>query len=500
MQRRHTRLAAVLTAGLAGTTLALGTSAVVGSAQGAAAAPGDSPARLYVPEKVIAYAYDGQVWTDLGLRLVAPVDAFEIRAHRPSYDNVIQAEWLPADGPAVPLEAGMMNDFSGLADFLETTITRVSTGEVAFERSFDACLNGDSQRITPDGPARSGYPWGCPWNPYTVGSVMGVQGGHASTLATPFQESLPLRPGKYDVATSISQRYVDFFGIDAADASGVTRLVVKRDEFSEDHAGHRATAPRSDLAEPHAHAPARPSAGEVAGTAPDMRSLPAWGIQLNKKGTVLRFAATVWNAGDSPLVVDGFRRPGEDVMDAYQYFFDAEGNETGHQAVGEMHWHAHNHNHWHFEDFARYRLLNEDLSQAVLSTKQSFCLANTDAVDYTVPGADWHPENTDLSTACGGYDALSVRQVLSSGSGDTYLQYRAGQAFPIKNLPNGTYWLAVEANPIVGPEDARNLVEHDTTNNDSLRKIVLKGKPDNRRVVVEQVGIIDETMPGWMRR
>ncbi len=72
------------------------------------------------------------------------------------------------------------------------------------------------------------------------------------------------------------------------------------------------------------------------------------------------------------------------------------------------------------------------------SKKQSFCLANTDAVDYTVPGADWHPENTDLSTACGGQEMQSIREVLPSGSGDTYYQYRTGQAFRIGTCPTAS--------------------------------------------------------------
>ena len=127
------------------------------------------------------------------------------------------------------------------------------------------------------------------------------------------------------------------------------------------------------------------------------------------------------------------------------------------------------------------------------STKQSFCLANTDAVDYTVPGADWRPENTDLSTACGGQEALSIREVLSSGSGDTYFQYRTGQAFRLGDLPNGTYYIAVTANPL------GNLVESDTTNNQSLRRIQLGGRPGQRWVEAAPVGIVEETWPGMFR-
>lgn len=460
-----------------------------------AAAPGDSPLTLYTADEVVAYAYEGrngyEVYTDLGLRLIAPTDAFEVWAHRPSYDDAVSAEWSSGNGSAQPLEPAMMTDFSGLQDFLTVRVVRVKTGVETATWQQDACLNGMSQRVSPDAPARTPYPGFCPWNPYTVGSVMGIQGGHASTLMNFYQDPLSLAPGKYDVTSTINEAYTDLFGINTEDASGTTRLVVLRDPYG---SGGR-TRPPAQVRTTQAHAsePARAQVGApVDGIAPDLESLPAFGMNLNRKGTVLRFAATVWNGGNSPLVVDGFRRDGEDVMDAYQYFYDADGTETGHEAVGQMQWHAANHNHWHFEDFARYRLLNEDMSEAVLSTKQSFCLANTDAVDYTVPNADWHPENTDLSTACGGFDALSVREVLSSGSGDTYAQYRAGQAFRIKNIPNGTYWVAVEANPL------RNLVELDDTNNNSYRQITLKGGPDHRRLVIAQVGIIEETLPDWM--
>ena len=66
---------------------------------------------------------------------------------------------------------------------------------------------------------------------------------------------------------------------------------------------------------------------------------------------------------------------------------------------------------------------------------------------------------------------LSLREVLANGHGDTYHQYRAGQAFRIGNVPNGIYFISVEANP--DDEDGRNLQELDYTNNDSLRKVRL---------------------------
>ena len=179
-------------------------------------------------------------------------------------------------------------------------------------------------------------------------------------------------------------------------------------------------------------------------------------------------------------------------MTAYQYFFDGDGEQVGYQQVGELHFHAANHNHWHFEDFATYRLLSADQEQVRRSGKQSFCLAATDMVDATVPNAEWQPDNTDLATACGDASALSIREVLQSGNGDTYHQFRAGQAISVKGLPNGTYYLSVLANP------NGTLIESDTANNEALRRIRLGGKPGRRTLRVSQVGIIDESDWGEM--
>ena len=63
-------------------------------------------------------------------------------------------------------------------------------------------------------------------------------------------------------------------------------------------------------------------------------------------------------------------------------------------------------------------------------------------------------------------------------------------SFRVLFLPNGRYWIAVEANP------KGNLVEHDSTNNVSYRKIRLGGTAENRWVRVPQVGIIDESQRG----
>ncbi|MFE3116177.1 lysyl oxidase family protein [Streptomyces niveus] len=218
---------------------------------------------------------------------------------------------------------------------------------------------------------------------------------------------------------------------------------------------------------------------------PDLRSLPAYGIEISDGGQdvkgkdYLAFSANVWNAGPAQLVVDGFRKPGKELMDAYQYFYDADGKQVGYTPTGTMEWDPRpGHEHWHFTDFASYRLLKADQKETVRSGKEAFCLANTDAVDYTVKNANWHPGNTDLSTACGQENSISVREVLDVGSGDTYTQDLPGQSFDITNLANGTYYIQVLANP------ENRLKETNLDNNSALRKVVLGGKPGARTVKV----------------
>ncbi|MFD6415871.1 lysyl oxidase family protein [Streptomyces sp. NPDC060194] len=220
---------------------------------------------------------------------------------------------------------------------------------------------------------------------------------------------------------------------------------------------------------------------------PDLRSLPAFGMRIDKqkKKDYLAFSANVWNAGPATLVVDGFRAPGKKLMDAYQYFYDAAGNQVGYTPTGTMEWDPRKgHEHWHFTDFASYRLLKENKKESVRSGKEAFCLANTDAVDYTVPNANWHPNNTDLSTACGQENSISVREVLDVGSGDTYTQDLPGQSFDITSLPNGTYYIQVLANP------EKRLKETNLENNSALRKVVLGGTKGARTVKVPPHGLI----------
>ena len=455
-----------------------------------------APISLWAPRQVTAYAYRHRTWSDLGLRVIADGAPFEVRAHRASYADPIAVTWSSGDATGhLPRRA--MRTFAGLARFLDLTIDPAKRGAPTLHLTRPVCLNGWSERVRPDAPAHSPYPQGCWYNPYTLGSVQGVQEGWASPV---LQQARPLRigPGDYTVTATVKPAYAAALRLAPGETTRTTRLTVVAE--SSDRRRSPAVArsirptprPMSTTARPALHRPTgRTGRTDAGGPVPDLRSLPAWGISLNQAGTLLRFSATVWNAGNSPLVVDGFRRDGEDEMDAYQYFFDAAGDQTGYQPVGHMHWDARpSHQHWHFEDFARYSLLDADKVETARSKKEAFCLANTDAVDLTVPDADWRPENTDLSTSCGDYSSLSIREVLAAGWGDTYTQYRAGQSFRVGGLPNGVYYLAVTANP------EGRLIESATDNNRSLRRIRLVGTPGNRRVIVPQVGLVTEELYG----
>jgi hypothetical protein len=493
------------------------------------------------------------VYLDLGTYVTAENGPLEFKVSRKSYKDPIVATQIIREGKKVrttTLPKGLLKDFSGLPGFAEITIIDAA-GKTVLTRSEAFCPNNASGRVRPDAPAKSKYPESCPVNPFTLGSVWGVEKGWASnTYSGYYSAPVMLAAGKYTAKVSVAKRYRDLFGIadkpqtikvtvrERSDEEGAgTSAKARHGSHTSGHSGHGAMHmpapaaatsgagptynvghgpyPPAPPALPWAlkkaglkamqvgdevgqtdgsrKAPAmKPNAKRPTGRAtvpnvpkPDLRSLPAYGIAMSDgEGDVpgkdyLAFSANVWNAGPAQLVVDGFRSPGKKLMDAYQYFYDANGKQVGYTPTGTMEWDPRpGHEHWHFTDFASYRLLKADRKEVVRSGKEAFCLANTDAVDYTVKNANWHPDNTDLSTACGRENSISVREVLDVGSGDTYTQDLPGQSFDITNLPNGTYYIQVLANP------EKRLKETNLKNNSALRKIVLGGKPGARTVDV----------------
>ncbi|QYX78692.1 lysyl oxidase family protein [Streptomyces akebiae] len=551
--------------------------AVAGAAPGAGAAPAATPGKPQL--KLIAasnsvtltrYEWDNGVSLQLGTYLSVDNAPLEFQVTRKSYKDPIVAKQILRDGKKTKtktLPTGTVDDFSGLKGFLEVSVKNAA-GEEVVKSEGNFCPNNASGRIRPDAPATNHYPQSCSTNPWTLGSVWGVEKGWATnTTNWDYDRTVDLPAGEYTAQVGVAKKYRDLFGIpddrptikvtvreerseEGGEGGGVGMAPSKSSSSSAHHGGHGGghgsghdtqSAPAGQPAPDNHHygprgadaptppeisyalkdrglanhlgdgkghtdgsriapalqaAPKRPTgkAGAPANVPkPDLRSLPAWDIAITdgEDGDVagkdyLAFSANVWNAGPAPLVVDGFRKPGADLMDSYQYFYDAKGKQVGYAPAGTMEWDPREgHEHWHFTDFASYRLLSADQTKEVRSGKEAFCLANTDAIDYTVKNANWHPENTDLSTACGSQDAISVREVLDVGSGDTYTQYRPGQSFDITDLPNGTYYIQVIANP------ENRLQETNHKNNIALRKVILGGTEGARTVQVPPHDLIN---------
>lgn len=459
--------------------------AMAGVVPAQATTPAQPPLRLVAGSQTVTLDRypDFGVFLDLGTHMVAGATPFELRVTRKSYADPIEVRQI-VNGRAKKLPAGLVGDFTGLPGFLHVTLTD-SAGTVVLERDQTFCPNGSTARTRPDAPDTSQYPDSCSTNPFTLGGVWGTQAGWATNTVDWMSGQVDVPAGTYTAQVTVAPRYASLFGV-PADESSVTIQVTVRDVDLPDDPGHGRAAASGPVAPALARPTGAPSVPR--GPKPDLRPLPAWSMAVDQEDgkDYLQFAANVWNAGPSPLVLDGFRRTGENIMDAYQYFYDDKGQQVGYAPTGTMEWDARDgHNHWHFTDFASYRLLNSAQSEVVRSQKEAFCLAATDGIDLTLKNANWHPYNTDLHTACGNEGSIAVREVLDVGSGDTYLQYLPGQSFDITDLPNGTYYVQIIANP------DHNLYESNLDNNVSLRQVILGGSPGARTVTVPPYQLVD---------
>lgn len=488
---------------LVASLLALSVIAATGPAALVLASGSSDPRlRLIAPQSsVTVYRYgDEPARLTPGILVAAAGGAWDIRASRPDYDHGLTLWQYLDDGSRRQLPADLADGFKGLDRFFRVTLTD-REGNQVLERSPDFCPQGQDMRVTSSGPMASRYPRQCGWwgsaSAFTLGTVWGIEKGWAVPTFEWDGPRFRGPDGRYTMRIAIAPRFRSLFGVADGDGSVSVSVRIKTDDdFCPDcpypkpppdgvQAGHdHGDGPRP------ARAPRFPVRGTLGVAAslmdppdaamPDLIALPAFGIDVSREGNKDRisFGANVWNAGPAPLLVEGFRREDEDIMDAYQYFLDGE-EVLGRTKVGLMEFHdSRGHNHWHFLQFARYSLWDASLEQQVVAKKQAFCLAPTDAIDLTVPGAEWKPGSTGLGTSCGGPSAVWIRETLQAGWGDTYYQV-SGQSLDVTHVPNGLYYIAVEANP------AGLLHESDMSNNVELRKIRLGGTPGNRTVDVK---------------
>src|SRR5262249_8454463 len=322
--------------------------------------------------------------------------------------------------------------------------------------------------------------------PFPRSMVWGIAKGWATDPAEDYPHSpfgpgpfLQLGPGKYQVTETITPTYTRLLHISAGDAASTVEVTVVKGQGRGALAEARKGAARGAALPSLPHVQGLTSPPKAA--LPDLVALPSWGIVTSHTPSgrdLLDFAATVWIGGSSPLDVEGFRSQGSPVMNAYQYFW-RNGHVIGRTRAGTMEFDSrHGHHHWHFEQFARYNLLTADKKLAVRSHKQGFCLAPEDPVDLLAPHAMWQPPAIGTTGQCGAAATVWVREMLPTGWGATYFNPVAGQSFDITNVPNGPYYIQVIANPLHVLHETR------TSNDISVRKVILSGTKGHRQVKV----------------
>jgi hypothetical protein len=478
---------------IAGSVVAVSPRAGAQPLAGAAGTPGGPALRLIAAQNSITAQRFGKfVFLDPGIYVASMGAPLQLDVQRASYTRPItitQVIPVPTGITTRALPGSVLDGFNGLRKFLSMRVTNAS-GKTVFNQQVTFCPDSfNPQRATTNSPSASPFPQQCaPMDPFPMGNVWGIAKGWAVDPVgggfdgSGLQMNLPL--GKYTVTESITSQYRQLFGISASAATASVKVqVVAGSAGSAPSAGRARPAPR-----PLPSAPSVPTLTHLSQSVlPDLVALPSWGIALaqtkatktHKATAAVNFGATVWIGGNGPLDVEGFRTGGSPVMPAYQYFWRG-GKVVGRVRAGTMGFDSlHGHNHWHFQQFAEYRLLNASKTVAVRSSKVGFCIAPTDGVNLALPHATWQPPFTGFGLdACGSPTALWVREMLPLGWGDTYFQSVAGQSFDVTGLPNGTYYIQVIANP----EGA--LHETTASDNASLRKIILGGKPGHRTIRV----------------
>ena len=435
----------------------------------------------------------GMVAVDPGIWVAALGSALEFDVQRASYSTpltITQVLHLPSGDESRSWQASVLESVPlGLLNFLNLTVKNsagksVSTSNVLF------CPNSfDPERAVPASPSSSPYPTECVSDPFPIGMVWGIQKGWAADPMEAYGPPLlNLKPGTYHITESITATYRNLLHISPQDATASVVAHVGAGKSSPARPGLSPLPKAPAVSSAPRHSSAVPQLNDPPADAlPDLVSMPSFDISTahTKSGhDLLSFSADVW-VSHAPLDVEGFRSNGSPVMKAYQYFSE-NGTVVGRAAVGTMGFdNLPGHHHWHFEQFARYQLLNAAKSVVVRSQKIGFCISPTDAVDLTQPTAVWQPSVTGFAGQCGFPSALWVQEYMPVGWGDTYPGSVAGNSFDITNLPNGTYYIQIQANPL-------GLLHETTTSNDvSLRVVRLGGKPGHRTVTVPAYDGID---------
>jgi hypothetical protein len=450
-------------------------------------------------QNVVIFPHQGDLFLTPGVYLASLNGAFEIDAFASPNGTVKLwqvrrdsngAKRIRAITPAGPVDMTL-----GLPAFLHASL-RNARGVEQGSTDMPFCPGGGFGMARSDGsgPDNTTYPLNC-GSPLTKAAVWGIDQGWAAPLF--MDMTVPrLKDGEFTLTIAVNPSYASQLGVPPALATTTVGLTITNDP----NGGCKPGIPPCAVPQlqPVTQADrirqgegpavtAAPSGGGSSSLAqangtPDMRALPAHDLSTEHNTTdghdYLDFGATIWNGGSGPLVVEGFRAGDSEVMPATQFIYQ-NGKAVRSYPAGQFEFDTRpGHDHWHMEDIAQYDLLDSSGNRIVLSDKQSFCLAPTDPIDLTTPGADWTPDQQGLWSACDGEQAIWLREVLPAGWGDTYFQTVAGQSFDITNTPNGKYFVRVTTDP------SNRLTETDYTNNTSLLGVQLGGTAGNRTVTI----------------
>ena len=192
----------------------------------------------------------------------------------------------------------------------------------------------------------------------------------------------------------------------------------------------------------------------------------------------LRFTTTIQNRGrysfelaGTPWVPDP-AHPDLTTTQAYQCvrfsgpaLYGAQRQCLRYDSVGTLTWHA-QHRHFHINGFGRYELRRDragrpDMGPSGLvgrSQKVGWCVSDMwnwrrdssagtpgQAVDALQEpyNRNWYAECTTTAL----YTGASWRQGISPGWGDTYPARYTGQEIPLRDVPDGVYWIVTTINP-----------------------------------------------------
>lgn len=193
-------------------------------------------------------------------------------------------------------------------------------------------------------------------------------------------------------------------------------------------------------------------------------------------GERLRFAATIVNIGDGPLLVQAVRSwPWTDDWAVRQRINERTGGFTETLTPATLVFGGDGHDHWHVKNVEAHELLSSSGLVLGRLVKQGFCFFDTDGYRLELAAAPSRPHWG--SRGCAGKFDARVRMGLSIGWGDKYPWHLLDERIDITDVPDGQYRIRQIADP------GQVFQESDETNNQTTLEVELFTRDDGLRDV-----------------